>query len=190
MTEPTAGVSITPRHTWVVEFEPVYGEVWPVIETSAADYRPTHLIIKVDLDDLTDSSWIPQPSVHQGVKVTESGADKAPLPRDKYYLEPHQRDFIADRLAWALAEIKREARRMGLLPEQPAPRVQVWRDGWTALNSKGRWQDLREATSHEIALAAEHQEGFWLPWDERPAYYALGAKVQTDRLARVVTPEA
>lgn len=68
--------------------------------------------------------------------------------------------------------------------------LQIYRDGWTALNSRGEWIDLREATGAEIELAAgEGNRGFWLPY-EGAAYYALGARNQTDRLARVVETSA
>lgn len=65
------------------------------------------------------------------------------------------------------------------------PKLQVWLDGWTAINSKGHWSDLREATAHEIRLAEDHPEGFWLPGDGE-AYWALGARQLSDRYARVM----
>jgi hypothetical protein len=69
--------------------------------------------------------------------------------------------------------------------------LEVWREGWTASNSKGRWVALRPAHKREAeASAASKFDGrFWLDGDTQQPYNGYMARHTYDQAARVVPAE-
>jgi hypothetical protein len=111
--------SITRDLSWHVQFHPGTDETWPVITLGpdgTYQARPTWLVLTVDEGDLDESIevMLGDIKIARGHQIQAGGLQGSPLPYRSYYLPEGQAEFIRPRVEAALAEIREEARKLGI----------------------------------------------------------------------------
>jgi hypothetical protein len=115
----TAFTRIARDLSWHVQFIPEKSDSWPVVTLGPDGTYPAHpdsLAMTVDEDDLAEGVPLEQIGIKicTGQKIRADGLPGRALGYRSFYLPRDQMDFIRPAAEAALAEIRDQARKLGI----------------------------------------------------------------------------